>query len=421
MGSTVIENLRKMFVDQNIWEKPPSSPEKPSAPSPRYVSDPHHRKNICHKPEADTEVFWSSSKGGELSLNQKNCTEQALPHMRGGNKHRRGGEGIGFANNVPEPVALTEAEMDAVAFRDNGLNEGEKAPEKMTFIPWKFLVCYPDMYVGKANNPLVAPYFEDDSLLNIQPWNFFYVFEPDERIELPMLLVPTGQLDALLRRINKQHGINLRIPSDGNEAKFYRHFGDLGTPLPRYLGRTSDVASCNRLLNTMPLPEPEDDISKLTQEQRDKFADLMKKCNDSWRVDGKGKHKKRKAEQRLRIRKEWGHQTKRVQRYMGLREKVSPTMEKLIAIDTNYAVPFKNEGNVVFICFDLETYEKSPGLVTELGFAILDTQDLVGVPPGEGGQNWFQFIRARHIRIKEYSYLKNTEYVMGCPDSFIFG
>lgn len=73
------------------------------------------------------------------------------------------------------------------------------------------------------------------------------------------------------------------------------------------------------------------------------------------------------------------------------------------------------------ICCDVETYEKNPGLVTELGFAILDTKKLIDVAPGAGAQNWFGLIQGRHIRIKEYSYITNREFVHGCPDSFIFG
>lgn len=98
-----------------------------------------------------------------------------------------------------------------------------------------------------------------------------------------------------------------------------------------------------------------------------------------------------------------------------------PVPPKELKLDIDAPAPFELEKHVVFICFDVETYEKSPGLVTELGFAILDTQKLKGVPPGAKGENWFKLIQGRHIRIKEYSYMKNTEYVEGCPGNFIFG
>lgn len=98
-----------------------------------------------------------------------------------------------------------------------------------------------------------------------------------------------------------------------------------------------------------------------------------------------------------------------------------PEPLKDLTLDVEAPAPFEQDGHVVFVCFDIETYEKNPGLVTELGFAILDTQKLVGVPPGAGARDWFDLIQSRHIRIKEYSYMKNMEYVEGCPDSFMFG
>lgn len=59
--------------------------------------------------------------------------------------------------------------------------------------------------------------------------------------------------------------------------------------------------------------------------------------------------------------------------------------------------------------------------MTEIGFGSLDTHDLKGVAPGEGGENWFKLIQARHLRIKEYLHIKNHKYVEGCPHHFQFG
>lgn len=92
-----------------------------------------------------------------------------------------------------------------------------------------------------------------------------------------------------------------------------------------------------------------------------------------------------------------------------------------LTLDFDAPAPVEQDGHVVFVCFDIETYEKSPGLVTELGFAILDTKKLIDVAPGADARNWFDVIQGRHIRIKEYSYIKNMEYVQGCPDDFMFG
>lgn len=59
--------------------------------------------------------------------------------------------------------------------------------------------------------------------------------------------------------------------------------------------------------------------------------------------------------------------------------------------------------------------------MTEVGFGSLDTRDLEGVAPGEGGKKWFELIQGRHLRIKEYLHVRNHKYVEGCPNQFQFG
>jgi hypothetical protein len=85
------------------------------------------------------------------------------------------------------------------------------------------------------------------------------------------------------------------------------------------------------------------------------------------------------------------------------------------------ASPFKVETAVRFVCVDIEAYEKNHEIVTEVGLAILDTDDLEGVAPGPRGENWFELIKARHLRVDEYSYMVNQEYIKGCPENFNFG
>lgn len=90
-------------------------------------------------------------------------------------------------------------------------------------------------------------------------------------------------------------------------------------------------------------------------------------------------------------------------------------------LNDNAPAPFDAEDDVVFICFDIETYERTPMLVTEVGFAILDTKDLRGIAPGRGAENWFKLIKGRHLRVEEYRHLRNGLYVEGWPDHFQFG
>jgi hypothetical protein len=78
-------------------------------------------------------------------------------------------------------------------------------------------------------------------------------------------------------------------------------------------------------------------------------------------------------------------------------------------------------GDVVFICIDVEAIEMPPNPISEIGIAILDVRDLKGVQSGPSGQNWWQLIKAYHLRTKEYSGLVNHRFVRGCPSYFDFG
>lgn len=60
-------------------------------------------------------------------------------------------------------------------------------------------------------------------------------------------------------------------------------------------------------------------------------------------------------------------------------------------------------------------------MVTEVGIAVLDTKDIDGIPPGDNGANWFQLIKAYHLRVDEYKGIVNSEFVQGCPHAFNFG
>lgn len=92
-----------------------------------------------------------------------------------------------------------------------------------------------------------------------------------------------------------------------------------------------------------------------------------------------------------------------------------------LALDLAAPPPFDPENDVVFICFDIETYEMKPKLVTEIGFAILDTRDIRVVAPGEDARNWFPYIQGHHLRVKEYKNYRNKRFVKGYPQFFQFG
>ena len=73
---------------------------------------------------------------------------------------------------------------------------------------------------------------------------------------------------------------------------------------------------------------------------------------------------------------------------------------------------------MVFVCIDVEAWEKDQSIVTEIGVSTLDTNDLTQLPPGEGGRNWMTAIRPRHFRIIEHKSFINQEFIAGCADRF---
>lgn len=214
--------------------------------------------------------------------------------------------------------------LDREAFEDLGLKMGDKARKHDAFVPWKFLTRYCELYVGKTNTPIVTPYFELEAVLYNQGWDIFYLYDPEDLSADPILLAPTNQLEAYLRNINRKNELALRIPDGGNEVKFARQFGMLSTPQPRYAGRTNGIGSLQRLAASIPLPEPSDDPTTAPEADRAEFNALLTQIKESWvggKGNGKGSKARKKAATRFNNRKAWGHATKRVQRYLGLRGK----------------------------------------------------------------------------------------------------
>ena len=163
----------------------------------------------------------------------------------------------------------------------------------------------------------------------------------------------------------------------------------------------------------------------------------------------KAASKEKEKKERIEKQHAWSHGIKRVQRYLGLRELRHGELEAIKAglefsglqwgdydaavmaaaaklppttfFQPGQLIRFQQEESVVFVCVDVEAYERDAKIITEVGIATLDTQDIAHVVPGEGGTNWRSCIRARHFIIKEHQHYKNGEFVAGCPDKFEFG
>jgi hypothetical protein len=234
----------------------------------------------------------------------------------------------------------------------------------------------------------------------------------------PLLLVPTYQFQHLLDVVNAKLETRLTIPPGRNEVRFKMTFGLGGSPRPRFLGRSTDPNSYDELRKAVPEPDPADDLSKATEYGQEQFRGLVQKSRANRKRDKKDKNRLK----RIRAHRDWGRSIKRVQRYLGLRGRTRrDTTDKPAVVDIMKSMVENPEDSVLFVAIDLEAWEQDQHVITEIGIAMLDAAETRGIAPGKGGENWFELIEARHIRVKENSWANNSRFVKGCPEYFNFG
>ncbi|KAG9232571.1 hypothetical protein BJ875DRAFT_74788 [Amylocarpus encephaloides] len=350
--------------------------------------------------------------------------------------------------NAPTNTSPQFVGPHVLANKFKSLLQGQLAPDGIAFLDFQLIKKYPYLFVGNHNRQKVAEgYFDKNQVYNHQ-WDFFYNYrlKGDNNLQ-PLILVPTEQFVGFLRLINQGLLINLRIPS--GSSHFAICFDSHSTPFPRYLGRASDPTKAATLRLEVPpayykLPGEPATVEP-TEEEVAAFKAKIELMNSALQANKK-KHKGETRKNQLKKRKEWGDSIKRVQRYMGLREKqevphaaqqhgldkltlseydetikAGATITPTLTFDPAGIAPFGQECDVVFICVDIESYERAHNIITEVGIATLDTRDLANLAPGEDGVKWRNIIRARHFRIIENQRYRNKDFVQDCPESFDYG
>ncbi|KAI5465547.1 hypothetical protein BGZ63DRAFT_437148 [Mariannaea sp. PMI_226] len=290
----------------------------------------------------------------------------------------------------------TRAAKHEQAFDCSNFHPGEPVDEEFCFCPLKVMVRYPEHFIGKTNKPRAKPYF--DRILLGKTWDIFYLHDPAEPLRDPYLLVPTAQFVAFLDTVNDDLNISLRIPKGGNEHRFYMKFGQGGTPRPRYLRRSRDETS----LDVRPWPQ-------ICQADIDSFGAATVYMQDEWR------------EKMKIVRTGFARQDKWDK---DARRKLKHTERKQMLLQAQTYLGLKGTSqlqDMIFVCVDVEAIERPPNPVSEIGFAILDTKDVLHTRPGLCGENWRTVIKCHHLRVWEYSGLRNSRFVQGCPDAFDFG
>ena len=259
----------------------------------------------------------------------------------------------------------------------------------------------------------------------------------------PVLLIPREEVLDLFKEIYVELNIPANFPDVTRHPGFDIEFEEEGSPRPRYLGRLTDHMSLLDLEKMIPEPGTEPGPQAL----EDRTFPAFRRKMEAAILAGKNRQKNaktKKKQDRVVQKRGWCAQLKRTQCYLGIRPRVTAKKEdfhnnpnhtheesqaaqaayekaaglKLSTLIPTLPAPYPFYNNVIFVCVDVECYERDRKKITEVGISTLDVLDLVGTSPGEGGQDWMKKIRARHFRIAEYAHINNTEFITGCADKF---
>lgn len=243
----------------------------------------------------------------------------------------------------------------------------------------------------------------------------------------PIVLVRESQVQALLNDINTHFGFDLVITGQQREHGFVVQFPDHPRCLPRYLGRSQSREAYKSMADQVHKHSScavgEASYSELPTDIHNMFVELIKQLRAAQKGNSPMLSAK-KQQDRLKQQKAIADHFKRAQRYLGLRpslqQEQAPIAPSAVMASAE-AAPFPFDQSVVFVCVDVEAYERAQHKITEIGIATLDTRELIGLTPGADGVEWSKKIRARHFRISEYRHLVNRDFVHGCPEKFRFG
>ncbi|KAL8638328.1 MAG: hypothetical protein Q9228_004515 [Teloschistes exilis] len=321
---------------------------------------------------------------------------------------------------------------------------GQIAPRDARFCPLAAVSKWPYKFIQQPDSETISKRFFAAGRFRARGWTLYYIhtFLPSE--SKPLILVPVGEVQNLFDEIREQLGLIVRWPQKEKAPGFLLKFPEADTPRPQYLGRLDLHHSLDEMEAKIP-PQKKHYDEAFRADDRS-FAAFKRKMEDAIEATKqKNKNQRdKKRKQRIGTKQSWCEQMKRAQCYLGVRPRADPSMpdpvqdpdipvrelereikrynlaqcRHLPDLDVSEAAPFPFQSNVVFICVDVEAYEKPPRPITEIGISTLDTNDLVNLAPGERGTNWMKKIRSRHFRISESGHLHNKEHVQGCADRF---
>ncbi|KAI1762489.1 hypothetical protein GGR53DRAFT_468238 [Hypoxylon sp. FL1150] len=285
------------------------------------------------------------------------------------------------------------------------LKVGEHLAKGFEFCPYKLIRKYPFLYHSKQDGEDLHECMKITIFEN-RTWTFFYLLDPGPTNREPLLLVPSSQVEEYLEYVSSWMKQKFSVPTGQERDKFFVTFGEMDTPLPRFIGHANSHNAVESLKPQI-LKLPKDNLTSIGTTALEQYKTKMDGIYATFRAEKKKKDGEAARLKRLERNKRCGRMMKRAQRYLGLRSSVTEQANsRLPRLDWNgyMPVPFRTEDNVRFVCVDVEAWERATHVVTEVGLAILDTRDIISVPPGGSrvGYNWFTLIKSYHFRIREH-------------------
>ncbi|TIA51509.1 hypothetical protein D6C77_08836 [Aureobasidium pullulans] len=281
------------------------------------------------------------------------------------------------------------------------------APADQQFVPINAISKFPYKYMKQSQGETVSKQFFAGGKFWERDWELWYVWSPYYHAERPTIFIPLEQFKQLLKDIDGAYPSYLvRMPNNAEGSLVFPfEYSEHRLLRPHFLGQSSNKDDFERLSNLAPqfgrLGSDESEPDYLSY-----FRSDMEAAVDAGKNKGKAKAAK-EAKQEARV----------IQQHNMYRQ-VERTQASLELLPASSANP---DLDIIYIAVDCESWERNHNIITEIGFATLDTRDLKDVHHGEGGKDWHKFVRGRHFRINEYKHYTNSEFVRGCPDRFEFG
>ncbi|KAF3022537.1 hypothetical protein E8E14_012440 [Neopestalotiopsis sp. 37M] len=300
---------------------------------------------------------------------------------------------------------------------------GEDAKSGPKFCAFGLIEKYPQ---GDIKEPEKVAMWFRDNIFTAREWDLYCISNPYGKKD-PILVVPTEQFERMIADAKSRLGLNLDIPTDPRSA-FYTVFD--GPILPRFVRTVhseTDLEDATQLLKLLKLENMvEDGCGKAVLAYGEKVKLIYNRLSH---LTSKAEKKEKKRLKAVARQKGWGREMKRAQRYLGMRSKTAFGFDEQAPFATDDGLPLHNvhtpypmESIVRLIAFDVEAYELSSDIITEIGLAILDTQSVLNSDPIETSRvDWNKLIETHHLRIVEHKSFVNKSWVKGCPEKFLFG